>query len=135
MMASHPELERFGQLLMSHVRDQAIVAADRLAQGQMVGPDGDRWRALLSNEISRSAVIELIPDIVDQVLFALLNAVDNDHLPLGWRQHDGTFAALEELGQREMGGWLMGDGWHGRYSSQRYFDPHPDLRLELDDDS
>lgn len=67
---------------------------------------------------------ELLPDVVDQVLFHLLDAIDNDRLPLAWL--DGTSSRpLEELGQGEMGGLLMmGDGgWIERYSSQRHFDP------------
>lgn len=62
--------------------------------------------------------------MVDEVLFELLNAIDNEDLPVAWRRLDGSWIALQNLGRGEMAGWLMGseDGWRQRFSEQRYFD-------------
>lgn len=129
-----PELDRFAQRLMQLVRDRAIAACDRLASGAMAGPDGERWRELTRDEHARRALGELIPDIVDRTLFELLDAVDNDRLPLGWQTEGGSLVGLEELGSGEMGGWLMAsDGWRAHYSAQRFFDPLGNLRLDLGD--
>ncbi len=100
----------------------------------MVGPDGERWRSLLGCHDPRKVLEELIPDIVDQVLFELLNAIDNGDLVVGWRQSDGSFVNLTDIGLCEMAGWLMGSpGWRHDYSSQRFFDPLADLRLDSGD--
>jgi hypothetical protein len=79
-------------------------------------------------------VEELIPEVVDQVLFELLDAGDNDELALAWRRSDGSWASLEELGSGDLARWFMGSGgWRARFSSQRFSDPFSDLRLDLDD--
>ena len=79
----------------------------------------------------------MIPSIVDDVLFELLSAIDNDDLPLAWRREDGSFVPLEELGQGEMAGWLLGSGdsWRARFSSERFHDPLAGLELDSPDDS
>lgn len=118
---------------MRLVRDRAIEACDRLASGQMVGPDGERWRELLAQADARTALEALIPDVVDQTLFELLSSVDSDALPLAWRRQNGSYVSLSELGSGEFAGWLMGSGgWRQQYSTQRSFDPFRELRLELD---
>ncbi|MBW8875522.1 MAG: hypothetical protein JF614_11215 [Acidobacteria bacterium] len=127
------ELQRFAEGLIRLVRDRAVRASDRLASGAMVGPDGERWRSLVASKETSQAIRELIPDIVDQTLFELLNATDNGELPLGWRVSEGSFVGLEDLGLGEMAGSLMGSpGWRHDYSAQRFFDPLSDLRLGLD---
>jgi hypothetical protein len=133
-MADQAELERFAKELMRKVRDPAIEAADRLAAGGIKGPSGERWREVAKDESTRRALEELIPEIVDQTLFELLDAADNARLDLAWRGADGSCVTLEELGGSEMAGWLMGSGgWRAEYSSQRHHDPFSDLRLDLDD--
>jgi hypothetical protein len=72
---------------------------------------------------------------VDQVLFELLEASDNDELPLAWRLEDGSFVSLTDFGSAEMAGWLVGSrGWRSAFSTQRYFNPFRDLNLAPEDD-
>jgi len=128
-----PEMDRFADALMRRVRDRAIAECDRLAAGGGAGPSGQRWAALVEDDGARRALKELIPDIVDQTLFELLSAGDHDEIDLGWRRSDGSCVSLEELGSGELGGWLMGSGgWRAQFSTQRFFDPFGDLRLDLD---
>jgi hypothetical protein len=72
----------------------------------------------------------IIPDVVDQVLFHLLDAIDNGQLPVGWPQVDGSLVPLDQLGRAEMAGWLMmgKGGWVDRFSQERSFDPLVDLQ-------
>jgi hypothetical protein len=134
-MTSNKELERFAEQLMRLVRDRAISECDRLAAGAVAGPDGERWRSLLTSEEARRAVDGLIPDIVDQALFELLNALDNGELPLAWRSIEGDALGLDQLGRREMAGWLIGSpGWRHEHSSQRFHDPQAHLLLEIPED-
>ncbi len=134
MMSDEAELQEFAERLVRLVRDRSIVACDRLATGESRGVLGERWHDVLVSDVARHALTALIPDIVDQVLFELLNAVDNGDLPLGWRGADHSFVALEEIGYGEMSGWLMmgAGGWLERLSTQRFFDPHANLHLRED---
>ncbi len=116
------QLDRFGQQLMTSVRDEAIADLDALAARRMGGPEGQRWRSLLADADTRRTVQELIPDIVDLVLARLLHAADTGSLPLGWQRADGTWTELG--GSGELAGWLIdSEGWRVRYSAARYNDP------------
>lgn len=127
-MGNDAQLAEFAERLVQQVRDKTIIACDQLAAGEVRGPLGSRWRQA-SGMNGAAALFALIPDIVDEVLFHLLDAIDNGQLQVGLRRTDGSFASLEELGQGEMAGWIaMGKGgWIERYSDQRYFDPLSDL--------
>jgi hypothetical protein len=115
------ELRRFAESLIQLVRDRSVAECDRLATGTVAGPTGDRWRDLVAGDAARTAVAGVLPDIVDQVLFALLDAVDNGALPLGWQRADGTLVPLEDIGKGELAGWLVGpDGWRSWYSAARF---------------
>jgi|SRR5580692_3934387 hypothetical protein len=137
MMSNDEDLSRFAQLLIRLVRDRAIAACDRFADGEIRGPLGDRWREIVEDAAARAAVKALIPDIVDQTLAEFLNALDNGHLPLAWRHEDSTCVAMEDLGHGEMEGWLMmgQDGWRNQFSEQRFYDPFANLHLMQGDDS
>ena len=136
-MSNDEDLSRFAQLLIRLVRDRTIAACDRLADGEIRGPLGDRWRGIVEDAATRAAVKALIPDIVDQTLTELLNALDNGHLPLAWRHEDSTCVAMEDLGHGEMEGWLMmgREGWRNQFSEQRFYDPFANLHLMQSDDS
>lgn len=122
-MDDRAELQRFAEMLMLLVRDQSIKDCDALAARRMGGEDGKRWRDVLADGRARDAVRELIPDIVDQVLFRLLNALDQGDVPLAWQREDGSYVDLYELGKSEMAGWLLArdaEGWRARHSLQRW---------------
>jgi hypothetical protein len=127
-MAENSDLKKFAEALVREVRDQSIASCDHLVAGHIKGPLGARWKAFTNGD-ERAALTALVPDVVDQVIFHLLDAIDNDKLPLGWRRADGTFAALGELGECEMAGrYMMGKGgWLDRFATQRFFDPLADL--------
>jgi hypothetical protein len=133
-MAEDTELREFAERLIRLVRDRAIKECDQFAAGEIRGTRGERWRGIVVDASAHHALSALILDIVDQVLFEFLNAVDNDELPLGWRRTDGSFVALEEMGQGEMAGWLMGGegGWLDDFSTQRFSNPPTGVTLKED---
>lgn len=126
------ELDEFAFQLMGAVRDRAIVACDALIAGRIAGPQGDSWRRLGGS--ASKALQALVPDVVDQVLFEFLAAVDSGELPMSWSDRSGTLRNLERLGSSEMAGWLMMGvgGWRDRHSSQRFNDYNAGLRLDID---
>lgn len=122
------ELDRFGKTLVSLVRDKAIASCDNLIQGKTLGPYGGRWKAAIQNRGIQEALAELMPDVVDQVIFCLLDAIDNEQFAFLWRTSDGRIQNFDDLGKGEIAGWFMGSpGWRHKFSSQRFFDPFADL--------
>lgn len=129
-MESDQEVVRqFADTLMRLVRDDSISDCDRLTEGRTKGPRGKRWGQALSDLTAKDAVSLLIPDIVDQVLFHLMDAIDNDRLPLFWENQDHSYVSLPLAGHGEMAGWVaMGKGgWIERFSNQRFNDYLSDL--------
>lgn len=123
-MADSSSVDYFARRLVENVRDRAIDSCDQLARGTVGGVLGNRWRGQLESPGARDAMLELLPDVVDQVLFHLLDAIDNGHLPLAIGR-SGAFEDLAESGLGEMGGLYMAGegGWIEEYSSERHFDP------------
>jgi hypothetical protein len=117
---------------MKLVRDPAIGEADRLARGAIKGPSGHRWRALMAENTPQEVLLEVIPEIVDQTLFHLLDAIDNGALPLVWRAEDGSETTLQDLGLSEMAGWLAGGDWPNQYSAERFHEYFAGLRLDVE---
>jgi hypothetical protein len=118
----HVELDAFAEALMRLVRDSAIASSMALASGEVRGLAGDRWRALAVDARTREALRELVPEIVDQTLFSLLDAIDNDRLSLAVQGSAGTWLPLADLGLGEMAGWLAGGDWPRRFSTQPWHD-------------
>jgi hypothetical protein len=131
LVPADPELQHFARSLVQQVRDQAIDACDRLLAGDVGGVRAARWQDVLQNSDARSAVAALLPDIVDQALFELLDRIDNDDLPLAWRQGNGTWIPLSDLGDGTMAGRLMmgQGGWLSSFSGQRFADYTGGVRL------
>ena len=62
---------------------------------------------MLNTEEVRRAIKYLLPDVVDETLFALLDAMDNDELDLVIASTSGSSVALTAKGMGELAGWLM----------------------------
>jgi hypothetical protein len=129
MESDQSVIRHFAETLMQLVRDESISDCDRLTDGRTKGPQGERWRQALSDLTAQDAVSLLIPDIVDQVLFHLLDAIDNDRLPLAWQREDHSYVPLTRAGHGEMAGWvaMSKGGWPERFSKQRFNDYLADL--------
>lgn len=125
-------MDEFARQLMGVVRDRAIVACDALIAGAVAGPQGETWRR--QDEAAREALLALVPDVIDQVLFEFLAAADSGELPMGWRDSAGALHDLDDLGSSEMAGWLMmgAGGWRDRHSAERFNDYNAGLRLDTD---
>jgi hypothetical protein len=135
-MPEDQDLRRFAESLVRLVRDPAIATCDRFLSRGYTGPGSERWRRCAEDAHCRDALSALIPDIVDQVLGAMLNSVDNGDMPLAWQRGDRSFVPLEDLGRGEMVGWFMGSpGWRDRFSEERFYDSEGNPHLSSSDDS
>lgn len=119
------EEDRFAVALM-RLRDEAISDCDLNAMGRMLSANEEPWRTVVQSPEIQQAVGAVIPEIVDQVIFRLLDATDNDVLPLAWQTTDGTWASLDDLSTGGMAGSFIAD-WRHRFSSQRFRDGLSDL--------
>lgn len=112
--------DRFAELLVQQVRDAAIEACDSMLQPHADSFRARRWRKACQ---SPECIREVIPDIVDDAIFALLLAIDNEVLSLRYVSPDGSSVDLAELGNGEMAGAYLGDdGWRKRFARQRFHD-------------
>jgi hypothetical protein len=65
----------------------------------------------------------VIPDVVDNTLFYLMNAIDNGIIPLRYKTDKGKTVDLSSVGEGEMAGWYVGDdSWREKFSKERYVD-------------
>lgn len=124
--------ERFGRLFVEQVRDPAIVAVDDLVRREGERPDSAPWRDLLSTPGARAALAHLLPDVVDEVLFLILDLIDNDAIDVRILGEDGSVSGAE-VGSGELGGWFMGSpGWRNEYSRKRFNDYLEGIELRRD---
>ncbi len=119
--------EEFARDLMRRVRDEAIDACDILVSEEQSRTHGAPWSRALGPDSAgeRELFRTLIPEVVDIVLFHLLNAIDNDDLELSLTV-GGTSLRLSQIGEREMAGWLAcgRGGWVDRFSERRFYDSY-----------
>ncbi len=111
------EEDRFAAALMQ-IRDQAIHDCDLRATGQ-VGAGEEPWHTVVQSPDVQRAVDAVIPEIVDQVLFLLLHATDNEDLPLAWRTSDGRWESLDDLSTGGMAGSFIAF-WRDEFCAQRF---------------
>ncbi|WP_412028549.1 hypothetical protein [Deinococcus yunweiensis] len=117
-----PELDRFGKLFIENVRDRSIWQADSLLSGILNGESSsvmiERLRALSPE--SRAVIHDLIPLIVDDVLFHTLFHLDEYDTIFHSDAEDGQRGKSVEYVHGELAGWLFSDeGWIARYSKER----------------
>lgn len=122
------EINEFARLLVRHVRDQAIRSCDRQLDPASRTPIGIRWREVLGDSPAVEVARTVIPDCIDEVIFSLLQAVDQGILALSYTGENGETVNLHQDGLGELSGWYMGTGgWRAQYSQERFVDDFADL--------
>ena len=70
----------------------------------------------------------MISDCIDEVLFYLLQSIDQGLLNVSFNAANGKQINLPEEGLGELSGWYMGScGWRPQYSEERFSDDFSDL--------
>jgi hypothetical protein len=126
----NPEILEFAKTLVQHVRDAAIQSCDTTVRGKAGHLITQRWRKAAASHGDLDSIAEvLIPDIVDDTLFHLLRAIDQELLRLSFTASDGKTVDLPEDGYGELAGWYVGsEGWREMYSKKRFVDYTSDLK-------
>ncbi len=116
------DVERFAELLIKLVRDEAVASCKALTSPESNAPEAQRWRR------GGAPSEDVIADIVDATLFELLSAIDCGALPLKFVSTDGRAVSLEKEGKGEMAGsYMMSGGWRQRFSRELVVDDLADL--------
>lgn len=114
------ELDNFGKILISDVRDRTIDDIDRCIFGKYRSENAIRLsnEYLLLDKNSKSFVDKIIPFIVDYSLNNLLEMFEqNEDLELKLNGKN-----LVEESDGFAGELYTEDGWIQKYTKQRYFD-------------
>jgi hypothetical protein len=115
-------VDEFARLVMRFVRDEAVRSADALFTNN--GRTGQRWREIVATATPEDAIREVIPDIVDAAVDCLLDAIDQELLPLYFRLGEGEPVELCGANDTPMLAWYRGDSdsWLARFAKERYHD-------------
>jgi hypothetical protein len=115
-----PEIEEFAAALVRLVRDAAISASDANLMPQANSPIAKRWR---NTGVKADTARTVIADTVDEVMFQLLDAIDNGRIRMKYLSQSGKEIDLTKDGLSELAGsYGASGGWCTKYSSQRTYD-------------
>jgi hypothetical protein len=116
-------LDKFGELLMTRIRDAAIVDWDKIVDGKMKDAVSQRVARAVADlgPDAKGVIRQLIPQIVDTTLHHLLWTLEQEpslHVTVENDDGDPVDVAEESDG-------LTGDlyDWLPRFSTQRYQNP------------
>ena len=113
-------IEEFGELLVRHVRDVAIQSCDMQLLPHSQTPTAKRWRRAAIPFNGKVPPHVLIPDCVDEAIFAFLRAIDQGLLRLSFTTENGETVDLAKEGRGELAAKYMApDGWRAKYSEKR----------------
>jgi hypothetical protein len=123
-----PEIEEFAKAVVQLVRDASIQSNDMGLRSTAVSPVAKRWAKAASEEAPIDFARVVIPDIVDDTIFYLLQAIDEGSLRLAYTASNGKVVDLTAQGLGELSGWYAGSGgWRAMYSKERFVDDFSDL--------
>ncbi len=113
-------VEELGQLLVRHVRDVAIQSCDLQLLPHSQTPVAKRWRRAAIPFNGKVPPQVLIPDCVDEAIFAFLRAIDQGLLRLSFTSESGETVDLAKEGRGELATkYISSNGWRAKYSKER----------------
>ncbi len=120
-------INEFAEKLIKSVRDNAIRSCDSQLSKESNSPIAKRWRKLVDSKNIEELQKTLITDCIDDVLFHLLEAIDNKELDLSFISNKGLSINLSEEGLGEMSGSYASNDWIEQFSNERFIDDFGDL--------
>ncbi len=114
-------VEELGELLVRHVRDVAIQSCDMQLLPHSQTPVAKRWRRAAIPFNGKVPPHVLIPDCVDEAIFAFLRAIDQGLLRLSFTTESGETVDLAKEGGGDLAAkYMASDGWRAKYSKERF---------------
>ena len=124
-------VEELGELLIRHVRDVAIQSCDMQLLPHSQTAVAKRWRRAAIPFNGKVPPHVLIPDCVDEAIFAFLRAIDQGLLRLSFTTESGETVDLAKEGRGELAARYMApDGWRAKYSEKRINEDVADVSSE-----
>ncbi len=126
------EIIEFAEKYIRFIRDETI--SECLSQlRNNTSPCSKRWKKSLQTGDINDIGQELIPDIVDNALAGVLDAIDNGRIKLKYISDSNVEVDLCQEGLCEMTGYYMSsnNGWRQNFSNQRINDDFSDLNLDF----
>ena len=120
---NHPMLDKFGEILIHEVRDEAINDWEKILNGKMKGVTAKWVGDLLSGYSTEQVEIlkELIPEVVDTTLHHLLWTVEQvDSLKILLSDKDGNICDIKEVSDGLPGELYSDLGWINRFTKKRH---------------
>lgn len=120
---SQASLDKFGELLMRKVRDEAVLSWKMMLDGRMKGEAAEKVRSIVRDfsENDKQILSQLVPGIVDTVLHHLLWMAEQElDIQLGIKSADGT-EDLRDISDGLPGELYSSDGWIARFSREDRF--------------
>jgi len=116
-------LDKFGELLMTHVRDKTIEDWDKIIDGRMKGLSAERVRKeLIETGVDHSIILrKVIPRIVDTTLHHLLWTLEQESaLNLSIETESDSFSNVCDASDGLSGELYGKRGWIARFSKERH---------------
>lgn len=115
----------FAETLVRKVRDAAIRNCDSMSHSHSMAPVAKRWQ---QTGVDPDALRAVIPDVVDEAMFAFLQMIDEGGLQIKFLASSGDEIDLTTEGLGELAGWYMGSGgWRAQYARERFVDDFEDM--------
>ncbi len=111
-------IEELGILLVRHVRDVAIQSCDLQLLPHSETAMAKRWRNAAIPFNGKVPPEVLIPDCVDETIFAFLRAIDQGLLPLSFLAENGEMVDLTKVGNLATR-FVEPGGWRDTFSNER----------------
>ena len=113
-------IEELGILFVRHVRDVAIQSCDMQLLPHSQTAVAKRWRRAAIPFHGQVPPQVLIPDCVDEAIYAFLRAIDQGLLRLSYVSENGETVDLVKEGRGELAArYMAADGWRAKYSKER----------------
>ena len=112
-------LDRFGQLLVSEVRDVAVAVALKSLRGQMKDQASKQLEAELANvpESTRKLFETFATDLVDSTLHDLLSFFEGaEDFLIAFKDDEDNLVDLNEVSDGLAGELFTDEGWISRFS-------------------
>jgi predicted PhzF superfamily epimerase YddE/YHI9 len=119
-------LDYFGELLITRVRDKAILEWDMIVDGKMKDASSKEIKKNLMkfNAEQIDLVRRLIPQIVDTTLHHLLWTLEQEKsIDVAVKTDSEVVPSIREISDGLAGELYTEDGWIMRFSKQRYEEP------------
>jgi hypothetical protein len=120
-------IEEFAKLLIEKVRDAAVQSCDRNLRPDAQHIIAERWREAARVGVTETFAKVIIPDIVDESMFYLFEAIDQGLLQISFKASDGKTINLTNEGLGELSGWYAGRYWLEKYSTERFAKNFPGI--------